>query len=186
MSSLPPRPARLLPAVPNLEQQKKQAKELLDAARTNDPESITRFRNHHPRLAGRSEEYLRGSPLSLHDAQLVLAREYGFASWPKLKAHIETVVAARHTRPIERDLKYYDDRAQGLLAVLVDGAPSTLEQVRAWHPAFADAPDDAIRSAAIGGGHSPSMTRGWSTRGSTASQAGSASQSTSGASAPAR
>lgn len=151
MSSVPPRPARPLPAVPNLEQQKKLARELLDAARADDAEARTRFRNHHPRLAGTPDEDLRSSPLSLHDAQLVLAREYGFASWPKLKAHIETAVAARRTRPIEPDLKYYDDRAHGLLEVLVDGAPSTLEQVRAWHPSFADSPDDAIRSAPIQG-----------------------------------
>ncbi|HEU0040194.1 MAG TPA: ankyrin repeat domain-containing protein, partial [Verrucomicrobiae bacterium] len=28
----------------------------------------------------------------LHDAQLVIAREYGFASWPKLKEHIESIL----------------------------------------------------------------------------------------------
>ena len=51
---------------------------------------------------------------------------------------------------LERKLDYYEDRANGLLAVLGDGAPSTLAQVRTWHPGFADATDDAIRSAADG------------------------------------
>ena len=35
---------------------------------------------------------------------------------------------------LERKLDYYEDRANGLLAVLGDGAPSTLAQVRTWHP----------------------------------------------------
>lgn len=38
---------------------------------------------------------------SLADAQYALAREYGFASWPKLKAHIEALAeAARPVRPM--------------------------------------------------------------------------------------
>lgn len=139
---------RSLPAVPNLEQQKKQARELLQAARAGDAVALERFRAHQPRLSAAPAADWPPSRLALHDAQLVLAREYGFASWPKLKAHIEAIVAARRTRPFVRDLQYYDDRARGLLEVLADGALATLEQVRTWHPAFADASDEAIRSAA--------------------------------------
>ncbi|HKO17025.1 MAG TPA: ankyrin repeat domain-containing protein [Gemmatimonadaceae bacterium] len=146
-----PRPARSLPAVPNLEQQRKQARELLDAARANEPAAVHRFREHHPRLGSAAAEGWPPPRLSLHDAQLVLAREYGFASWPRLKAHIEAILAVRRTRPIERDLQYYDDRARGLLEVLVDAAPDTLEQVRSWHPAFAGASDERILSATLSG-----------------------------------
>jgi ankyrin repeat protein len=46
-----------------------------------------------------------------------------------------------------RDVSYYDERAHGLLAVLPDGTPAVLEQVRTWHPAFTEATDDGIRSA---------------------------------------
>jgi ankyrin repeat protein len=147
-SSIPPRPARAVPVVPNLEQQRKQARELLDAARRGDPDALRRFREHHPKLGALQGNRSSASALSLHHAQLVIAREYGFASWPKLKAHIEATLGARHTRLIERDLTYYDDRAHGLLEVLADGAASTIEQVRSWHPAFTQASDDAIRSAA--------------------------------------
>ncbi|MBA3557318.1 MAG: ankyrin repeat domain-containing protein [Gemmatimonadaceae bacterium] len=56
-----------------------------------------------------------------------------------------------HTRLIEREAQYYDDRAHGLLEVLADGAPSTLAQVRSWHPAFAEASDERIQSAATTG-----------------------------------
>ena len=137
-----------LSAVPNLEQQKKQARELLRGARARDPEALERFRAHHPRLAALPASEWPPSDLALHDAQLVLARELGFPSWPKLKAHIEAADAARHTRAFVSDPQYHEDRAAGLLAVLGDGAAATLEQVRAWHPAFAAAPDEAIRGAA--------------------------------------
>ena len=149
--SPPPRPARTLPAVPNLEQQRKQARELFDAAHCGDPDALRRFRDNHPRLGMLQDEGSSASELSLHHAQLVIAREYGFTSWPKLKAHIEATRGARHTRLIERDLAYYDDRAHGLFEVLADGAASTIEQVRSWHPAFAQASDEAIRSAARAG-----------------------------------
>ena len=75
-----PRPTRSLPAVPSLEQQKKQARELLNAARAGDAEALQRVRSHHPRAAA-----VDPLALSLADAQLVLAREYGFPSWPRLK-----------------------------------------------------------------------------------------------------
>lgn len=54
----------------------------------------------------------------------------------------------QHTYLIERGLRYYDDRAHGLLEVLPDGAPSTIEQVRSWHPAYADSTNDSIVLAA--------------------------------------
>lgn len=140
--------ARAHPATPNLEQQKKRARELLRAARAGDADALDRFRAHHPRLAPAAAPR-RASALSLHDAQLVIAREYGFASWPRLRAHIEETLAARRTRVFVRDVSYHDARAHGLLAVLPDGAPAVLEQVRTWHPDFADAADDAIRSASL-------------------------------------
>ena len=153
MSGSPsPRPARTLPAVPNLEQQRKQARELFDAAHRGDPDALRRFRDHHPRLGMLQDEGSSASELSLHHAQLVIAREYGFTSWPKLKAHIEATLGARRTaRLIERELAYYDERAHGLCEVLADGAASTIEQVRSWHPAFVQASDEVIRSAARAG-----------------------------------
>ena len=148
MSEAPtPRAARTLPVVPNLEQQKKQARELLDAARAGDAQALGRLRTHHPRGAALADTPDRAFKLT--EAQLVIAREYGFASWPKLKAHIESVVAARRTRPFVRELSYYDDRARGLLAVVPDGVPHALEQVRSWHPRFSASSDDEIRASTL-------------------------------------
>jgi hypothetical protein len=55
----------------NLEQQKKQARELLRAT--------SRLRRHHTRWTTVNEVTLR-QLVALHDAQFVLAREQGFAS----------------------------------------------------------------------------------------------------------
>jgi len=38
-----------------------------------------------------------GSHAALHDAQLALARSYGFPSWPKLKAFVDGVTVSRLT-----------------------------------------------------------------------------------------
>ena len=61
--------SRALPDNPNLEHLKKQAKVLLDKLRERQPDA------------------------ALTDAQHMLARDYGFASWPKLKSHVEAIAA---------------------------------------------------------------------------------------------
>ncbi|MFI0409118.1 ankyrin repeat domain-containing protein [Actinomadura sp. 3N508] len=65
-----------LPAQPNLDQLRHQAKDLLHAAQRGDPDAITRIGS----VADR---------ITLSAAQLTIAREYGFASWPKLKLEVE-------------------------------------------------------------------------------------------------
>lgn len=65
----------------NLEFYKKQAKSLLKSAEDGDALSLERLRKHSPRL-GRSKP-------ALHDAQLAVAREQGFARWPAFKTFIE-------------------------------------------------------------------------------------------------
>jgi len=78
---------RSLPPDPDLGQQKKLAKELLRAFRAGDAEAVARVRAQLP-----------DKPLLvLADAQYVLAREYGFASWAALRRHI--VASARPARP---------------------------------------------------------------------------------------
>jgi hypothetical protein len=63
-----------LPDRPDLDQLRRQAKELRDAARRGDPVATDRFARHHP-SAHQGE-------VSLAAAQLVIARELGFPSWP--------------------------------------------------------------------------------------------------------
>jgi ankyrin repeat protein len=82
---------REIPARPNLEQYKKQAKDLVRDCGLSVGEALTRVRRHHPRLHNLSEGEFRGAQVSLTDAQLVIAREHGFESWPKFSQHIETI-----------------------------------------------------------------------------------------------
>jgi len=81
-----------LPSRPNLEQLKNQAKDLLKASHSNDREALRRIRENHPDYANTPETEVRALKISLSDAQLVIAREYGFASWPELKAHVESLL----------------------------------------------------------------------------------------------
>ncbi|MFI4936363.1 MAG: DUF1835 domain-containing protein [Caulobacterales bacterium] len=73
----------------NLEQQKKRAKELLRDLRAGDSAAADRLRAH-PK-SGR----LAAEAVQLADAQLIVARENGFATWPRLKEHADALAAAR-------------------------------------------------------------------------------------------
>ena len=76
---------RTLPPNPSLEQLKRQAKELLKASRERDLQALLRIEQCLPN---------RAAAATLADAQLTIAREYGFASWPKFVKHLEAPVTA--------------------------------------------------------------------------------------------
>lgn len=77
-----------LPERASLEQLRKQAKSLLRAAQASDPAALQRFQAL-PARAGTSVAQPGGMRLALHDAQSVIAREYGFPSWKALREHVE-------------------------------------------------------------------------------------------------
>jgi hypothetical protein len=78
-------PTRAFREHTDLAQLKRQAKELLEAFRAGEPAAISEVNTHY-RDADRNT-------FALHDGQLVIARAYGFASWPKLKAFVDGVNA---------------------------------------------------------------------------------------------
>lgn len=82
-----------LPPNPNLEYEKKQAKALLKAYSASEPQALERVRTAHPKLQNVPEIHIPLNEFKLSDAQLVIAREYDFSSWPQLKHHIETTRA---------------------------------------------------------------------------------------------
>src|SRR5215469_8972574 len=84
-------PAKSLPSNPSLEHLKYQARDLLEALSQGNTQAVARVREFHPKFARVSGDEIRSSKLSLADAQLVIAREYGFGSWPKLKHHVEAL-----------------------------------------------------------------------------------------------
>ena len=67
-----------LPARPSLVQLRKQAKERLETLRAADADA------------------------SLADAQFAVARDYGFASWPKLVHHVESVLSSARLEQFEQ------------------------------------------------------------------------------------
>jgi hypothetical protein len=73
MSDIAPR----LPARPSLEQLRKQAKELLKECQAGEPSAVERF----AKISSRTP--------CLADAQYIIAREYGFEDWTKLKEQVE-------------------------------------------------------------------------------------------------
>lgn len=81
---------RHLPIRPNLHQLKVQAKDLLRDFQRKQDHAIDDFETFHPRIEDMGEP-------QLSDAQWVLARSYGVASWPRL------VQACQMTDAIQRD-----------------------------------------------------------------------------------
>jgi len=85
----------------NLEHLRKQAKKLLKAYRAGVRSEVDRVRVHCDR-----DEF------TLNDAQFVLAREYGFASWPKLVAKLETPEGTvAMSRPQLLSIEYMHDES---------------------------------------------------------------------------
>lgn len=73
-----------LPNRPDLEHLKNQAKALLNSANAGEQDALSRI-----------QTYGFSAPLRLAQAQSVLAKEYGFPNWAKLKREVETQVS-RH------------------------------------------------------------------------------------------
>src|SRR5258708_8832589 len=86
--------AKELPARPSLEQYKKQAKDLVKACKSGDLETVQRIKKNHPRLGKLPGAEILNTKVALADAQLVIAREYAFESWPKFAKHIEELARA--------------------------------------------------------------------------------------------
>ncbi len=79
-------PERQLPVHPDLGQLRRQAKELLRGAHEGEPDAVAEFAACHPRA-------IRPGDAQLADAQVVLARAYGAASWPRLVASCQMIDA---------------------------------------------------------------------------------------------
>ena len=95
-----------LPARPDLGQLRRQAKDLLHAAQAADPAAAARIRA----ASGR---------MTLAAAQLAIAREYGFSSWPRLKAEVEartSDLAAKVEAFLEASIRDWTGRAVLMLA----------------------------------------------------------------------
>ncbi|MCE9579298.1 MAG: ankyrin repeat domain-containing protein [Deltaproteobacteria bacterium] len=115
-----------LPERPDLEQLKRQAKDLLHAARAHEPAALARFRLL-PAYARKADAELAGIRLALHDAQSVIAREHGSDSWNDLRERVE-----------ELAFEFGAAVDQFVLAA-TSGRPDRAERLLALHPGIARA-----------------------------------------------
>src|ERR1700722_1959970 len=82
-----PAPWRTLPDRPNLEQLKKQAKDLLRDYLAGDAKAVAEV--------NRAERSANPEAFALADTQRILARAYGFASWTALKQRVNGITISR-------------------------------------------------------------------------------------------
>src|SRR5262249_13671032 len=101
-----------LPDRPSLEHLHKQAKGLLRDYRSGVPSAVERVRAVCPQR----------DAVALADAHFVLAREYGFASWPKLVHHVAGLHAAA-------PLAQFTELANDIAAACAAGDAGALERV---------------------------------------------------------
>lgn len=151
-----------LPARPNLENLRKQAKTLLKAFRAAKPEAVQQIQQHLQRFKNTSDAERRAIPLTLSDTQWVIARQYGFTRWPQLKAHVEALngriyvsAEVRGVERLHRDLfdeqfrslpirEQLDRQAHRILAGHRAGDRAVLPHICSWLPGYARKLDDEI------------------------------------------
>jgi hypothetical protein len=94
-------PTLPLPARPNLEQLKKQAKDLQRGVRSGAQDAVALVTEHHPDAEA---ALATADRFPLDAAQLVVARHYGFTSWPHLSREVPLLAQPRVFRitPAER------------------------------------------------------------------------------------
>lgn len=84
-------PTAPLPENPSLEHLKSQAKFVRDLIRSGDDGALSMVDEFHPRHDAASLTEVERVGFKTADAQLIVARLYGFASWPRLRAHLGIV-----------------------------------------------------------------------------------------------
>jgi ankyrin repeat protein len=119
-------PQSKLPNHPDPDQLKRQAKELLRSIKAGDPAALTRFRLL-PALKNLDQVELARTPLALHDAQSVVAREYGFASWKALSEHVDLLTFQ------------LDDAVREFVEAATDGRKDRAERLLQLHPGIVGA-----------------------------------------------
>ncbi len=104
-------PSDTLPARPNLDQLRRRAKELRDAARTGNPAALARITAHAPSATP--------GTVTLAAAQLAIAREHGYPSWPQLVTEVKARTAEAGQRVEEflvASIRDWTGRAARMLA----------------------------------------------------------------------
>src|SRR5579862_3029732 len=130
-------PVKSLPPDPNLDHLKYQAKDLLKAHRSHDRQAAQRIREFHPRFTRQTDAAIFAALLRLSDAQLTIARESGFASWARLKQHVETK-ASRESLHLPHHQRIEDATFRRAVDLLDHGDAGGLRSHLSEHPGLVD------------------------------------------------
>jgi ankyrin repeat protein len=95
-------PSRSLPSHPSLVKLKAQASELRRAHREGKLAAAARIAGNYPKMIGQSLNLVLDRPLAPADAQMVVAREYGFDNWASLRRFCEMAVQVAEMKPHPR------------------------------------------------------------------------------------
>lgn len=128
-----------LPARPDLGQLRRQAKDLLHAAQAADPAAVARIQA----VSGR---------MTLAGAQLAVAREHGYRSWPRLKAEVEartSDLAAKAEAFLEASIRDWTGRAVQMLAACLHADEAGARRQLARAPGLLARLTDAERGAIV-------------------------------------
>ena len=128
-----------LPARPSLEQYKKQAKDFLKLGKSSDFETVQRVKKYHPRSSQLLDSGILSANFALADAQLVIAREHGFESWPKFAKHVEEL--ARQSSAVSK----FESAADAI----VTGDAGTLELLLREYPELVRARSTRLHRATL-------------------------------------
>lgn len=108
-------PSVPLPENASLEHLKKQAKLVQHLVRSGEQSALDMVREFHPRIDDVSPGTL--SAFKRSDAQIVVARLYGFRSWTRLRAHLQLLDEFARPDPADRDPVEAADRFVSLACV---------------------------------------------------------------------
>lgn len=99
-----PTVSRSLPSNPHIDVPKREARDLLKDVRAQKIEALERVASRHPKFRDAAPASIASAKFALADAQLVLAREYGFSNWTDLKQRIDgNTVTGLLLEAIQRD-----------------------------------------------------------------------------------
>lgn len=148
-------PSIPLPENASLEHLKKQAKLVQQLVGSSDSGALDLIREFHPRFADASP---RNPPARFKrsDAQLVVARLYGFASWSKLREHVGLVDDFTRPDPADADSSDGVDRFVTLACVSHNGDHDPhhrIDLARTMLDSNADLATASIAAIAASGNH---------------------------------
>lgn len=121
-----------LPPAPHLKHLKKQAKDLLKAHRSGDVQARTLLRNCLPRFSDKTDAEILSVGITLHDAQHVIALQYGFADWGALRVAVDERNGAKELATAKEKLSALKDLDESMRQHIEQLGFLTVGAYRIW------------------------------------------------------